>query len=244
VTELRQSHPPVYASPPKSSSSVTRELVSLRQEVERLGNEVHRLGGIVEQGLETRKKARGEETIRLAEGDLISLSDEDVQRVQKDVDTRATSTTTAHQVRQPSKLRQGLHRAGSPEPQVVEASMIAPSPPSEHEHDQQSGSSSGSGSMKGNKTRSKARPTEGPSSPFPSIREEDEVDFFEVSRKTSAPRPAKKAGAAAGERRKSPLASGPEGERDIPPQTVLTRVIAELEADFKHYKSYVPFMKF
>jgi hypothetical protein len=229
VTELRQSQaqPPKYASPTQGSTEVTRELVALRQEVERLGNEVHRLGGIVEQGLETRKKARGEETIRLeaTQADLISLSDEDVERAQKDVETRAT---------QPSKLRQGLHRAGSPDPQVVEPSLVTLpkvpgarlarpiTPPSGN------GSPISDTSSKSRSRNKSHRPTEGPSSPFPSIREEDEIDFFEASKRAPSVRKSSKE-----IRRSSPL----QHDEDVPPQTVLTRVISELEADFKHYKA-------
>jgi hypothetical protein len=238
VTELRQtqSTPPHYVSPTQGSSEVTRELVALRQEVERLGNEVHRLGGIVEQGLETRKKARGEETFRQesAQVDLISLTDDDVERAQKDVESRATAA-------QPSKLRQALHRAGSPDPQVVDATFVAAAPvptrpatqtrqnvparpttpPTEHRSP-----------MSDNSARAKTRqPAEGPSSPFPSIREEDEVEFFEVSRRA----PTKQGKTKTSEnRRKSPRIYH-DGE--VPPQTVLTRVIGELEADFKHYKA-------
>jgi hypothetical protein len=225
---------------------VTRELVALRQEVERLGNEVHRLGGIVEQGLETRKKARGEETIRLegAQVDLISLTDEDVERAQKDVEQRATATAA-----QPSKLRQALHRAGSPDPQVVDATFVAAplptrasqnaptarvsqnaptqsqarptTPPVEH----RSPTSDTSG-----KSRTRA-PAEGPSSPFPSIREEDEMEFFEVSKRAPTKHGKTKD---SDNRRKSPLLYQDE---EAPPQTVLMRVIGELEADFKHYKA-------
>jgi len=206
---------------------VTRELVALRQEVERLGTEVHRLGGIVEQGLETRKKARGE--------------DEDVERAQKDVEQRATATAA-----QPSKLRQALHRAGSPDPQVVDATFVAaplptrPStrlspkipiqsqarpttPPVEH----RSPTSDTSG-----KSRTRA-PAEGPSSPFPSIREEDEEEFFEVSKRAPV-KQGKTKTKSSDNRRKSSLLYQ-DGE--APPQTVLMRVIGELEADFRHYKA-------
>jgi len=241
VTELRQTqtYPPHYASP--GSTEVTRELVALRQEVERLGTEVHRLGGIVEAGLETRKKARGEETIRLegAQVDLISLTDEDVERAQKDVEQRATATAA-----QPSRLRQALHRAGSPDPQVVDATFVAAplptrpttrsspkvptqsqarptTPPIEH----RSPTSDTSG-----KSRTRG-PVEGPSSPFPSIREEDEIEFFEVSKR--APAKQGKTKSSDNRRKSSPLYH--DGE--VPPQTVLIRVIGELEADFKQYKA-------
>jgi hypothetical protein len=222
---------------------VTRELVALRQEVERLGTEVHRLGGIVEQGLETRKKARGEETIRLegAQVDLISLTDEDVERAQKDVEQRATATAA-----QPSKLRQALHRAGSPDPQVVDATFVAAplptrpttrsspkvpiqsqarptTPPIEHRSPTSDISA---------KSRTRL-PVEGPSSPFPSIREEDEVEFFEVSKRAPTKQGKTKTKASENRRKSSPVYQGGEA----PPQTVLMRVIGELEADFKHYKA-------
>jgi hypothetical protein len=244
VTELRQTqtHPPHYASP--GSTEVTRELVALRQEVERLGTEVHRLGGIVEKGLETRKKARGEETIRLegAQVDLISLTDEDVERAQKDVEQRATAATAA----QPSKLRQALHRAGSPDPQVVDATFVAAplptrpttrsspkvpiqsqarpaTPPIEHR-------SPTSDTSRKSRTCS---PAEGPSSPFPSIREEDEVEFFEVSKRAPSKQGKTKTKDSENRRKSSPVYQYGEA----PPQTVLMRVIGELEADFKHYKA-------
>jgi hypothetical protein len=200
---------------------VTRELVALRQEVERLGTEVHRLGGIVEKGLETRKKARGEETIRLegAQVDLISLTDEDVERAQKDVEQRATAATAA----QPSKLRQALHRAGSPDPQVVDATFVAATPPIEHR-------SPTSDTSRKSRTCS---PAEGPSSPFPSIREEDEVEFFEVSKRAPSKQGKTKTKDSENRRKSSPVYQYGEA----PPQTVLMRVIGELEADFKHYKA-------
>ena len=248
VTELRESRiQPPNNNANHGSTEVTRELVALRQEVERLGTEVHRLGGIVEQGLETRKKARGEETIRMEENqpDLISLTDEDVERAQKDVENRA---------KQPSKLRQALHRAGSPDPQVAEATFVAGppaptrpvapvskkanvphdqarpiTPPSEHRSPRSDTSS------KANRTKTH-RPSERPASPFPSIREEDEVEFFEVSKRIPTPKEGTKARTSSARRKSSPLVR--EGD-DVPPQTVLTRVISELEADFKHYKSYV-----
>lgn len=216
VAELRaaQAQPLAPASPPRSQ--VANELIALRREVERLSGEVHRLGGIVEQGLETRKKARGEETIRVDRvEDLISLSDEDVQRVQKDVEKRSTrsaptrmhagNTQQAQSARPPSKLRQGTHRAGSSDPELIDASVIQPNhtsapvrstqsqptrtrptqQPRVEDHD--SSSTSSSESRRHNKSRSRAtRPQEGPSSPFPSIREEDEFEFFEASRRATA----------------------------------------------------------
>lgn len=121
----------------------------------------------------------------------------------------------------------------------------------------------------------RSRRSEGPMSPFPSIRAEDEVEFFSprpspraspaVSRKSSgrsrlarstAPLPSSRASneptaasASAGpshQRKASSASARPgaptvrailEGHADVPPTTVLTRVIGELEADFAHYKS-------
>lgn len=263
VAELRaaQAQSPAPSSPPRSQ--VANELIALRREVERLSGEVHRLGGIMEQGLETRKKARGEETIRADRvEDLISLSDEDVQRVQKDVEKRSSKSAPARaqhadgrqaqksqHTRSPSKLRQGIHRAGSPDPELIEASIghLAPTPSRSTRSRQQQqqraddNDSSGSESRRQIKTRSKAaRPQDGPSSPFPSIREEDELDFFEASRRATA-----------GSGDTSPILTGVGGIPAsiaqalggnggvLPPQTVLTRVIATLESDFKHYKAYV-----
>lgn len=251
VADLRsaQAAPPTPASPPRSA--VAKELVSLRKEVERLSTEVHRLGGIVEQGLETRKRARGEETIRLEREqgvtDLISLSDEEVERVQRDVERRSTANAKSKSTRSapaprtqplPSKLRQGTHRVASPEPELIDPSIaIAHPPPAE-----QSGSGSGSDTSQSksqhrSKPREKRAEADGPSSPFPSIREEDEADFFDVSRR--APRVPSLAGQAAATSRE-PRASGAAEVDGVPPQTVLTRVIGELELDFKHYKSCVP----
>lgn len=239
VAELRsaQTSPPTPASPPRSA--VAKELVSLRKEVERLSGEVHRLGGIVEQGLETRKRARGEETIRLEReqgiNDLISLSDEEVQRVQKDVERRLVKSAPAPRTRDlPSKLRQGTHRAASPDPELMDPSIQHLQPPAER-----SGSGSDSSQNKSHRRSKPTRRADGPSSPFPSIREEDEADFFDISHRAQPP---SSQGEAAATARKASHLNGQyaaDSQDGIPPQTVLTRVIGELEQDFKHYKSCV-----
>lgn len=214
-------------SPPKNE--VTKELVALRKEVERLSAEVHRLGGFIERGIETRRKGRepvsGEQKA-VAEVDLITLSDEDVQRVQRDVEQRSNKVQAQAQrapenqqnqqeERQPSKLRQGLHRTASPDPDIAHPTPVR--------------------HPRSTKCRTVPVNADGPGSPFPSIREEDETDFFDTSRRATiatSPSP-------------SPIlanhATTAQGQDDdgVPPQTVLSRVIAELESDFKHYKALV-----
>lgn len=300
VSELRlaQAQPPAPASPPQSKS-VTDELIALRKEVERLGTEVHRLGGIVEQGLETRRKGRGEQSMRVdrdtTEGDLIGLSEEDIQRAQRDVEKRAATATTAHPPHvpnaQPSKLRQGLHQAASISPTLQPPSAGPPTrithtaPTASANHNMPSSptptrsSHSHSGSNSSGKSRSKhtSLRVEGPSSPFPSIRAEDEEDFFEAAAAgkattgitSEAPPWAKEFVSAPGTGNKARVPSGSsQGSKgskqkettkskgrsqkeqdlreifnpvdgDVPPQTVLARVIRELESDFAHYKAYV-----
>lgn len=261
VAELRhaQAQPQTPASPPKSQ--VTNELIALRREVERLSGEVHRLGGIVEQGLETRKKSRGEETIRMMDhegvGDLITLSDEEVQRVQKDVERRSTKSapTRTHQhqqapEQQPSKLRQGTHRAGSPDPILIDPSIHiqsqTPKPNYTKSRPTQSRVSSHSSDSENSSNRTRSKPThthpqdDGPSSPFPSIREEDEIEFFDVSRRAtvaSSPDPTTDGDARRGVPDDIARVLEMGGGGEIPAQTVLARVIGELESDFKHYKS-------
>lgn len=238
VAQLRsaQAAPPTQASPPRSA--VAKELVSLRREVERLSTEVHRLGGIVEQGLETRKRARGGETVRLERDqgitDLISLSDEEVQRIQKDVERRSTRSAPAPRTRGqelPSKLRQGVHRVASPDPELMDPSIAHISPAERSDTSQ--GRSQG---------RSKpVKRADGPASPFPSIREQDEAEFFDTSRRAQPPSSLGEAATTALKtKRHEPRAAQDGGSDGIPPQTVLTRVIGELEQDFNHYKSCVP----
>lgn len=115
------------------------------------------------------------------------------------------------------------------------------------------------------KSRSTANRVEGPSSPFPSIRAEDEHEFFHLNGltgtgttqpRTSAPSRGNPDGAATNP---SPWARkftsttataaaarwpnphhilGPSsGTDEVPPQTVLARVLRELEEDFAHYKA-------
>jgi hypothetical protein len=256
VAELRSTQSqPAYLSPPRPGHSVRDELVALRKEVERLGNEVHRLGGIVEQGLDTRRRARGERTIRMEQAEAASLAreveregaDEEIRRIQTDVEKRQQRPQPAPG---PSKLRQGMHQAASERPTVMPPSAVPPTcttrqptPPLPTDKAQTYGSPT---PTQGSRSRARrSPPAEGPSSPFPSIRVEDEEDFFAalnnkekaVSVDQPIPSTTRPAPATVGHHAQRQFALG--SEDGLPPQTVLARVIGELEADFAHYKSYV-----
>nr|XP_018267304.1 uncharacterized protein I303_01289 [Kwoniella dejecticola CBS 10117]OBR89462.1 hypothetical protein I303_01289 [Kwoniella dejecticola CBS 10117] len=139
IAELRlTSSPPQRqntAMVPPGSPSVSDELAALRREIERLSAEVSRLGGIVEEGLETRKKARGERTIRMEREEMERLvrqviheeNEEQVKKVQRDMERRKARMkenetereTEGEAVVEPSKLRQGLHTAASTSPTLA-----------------------------------------------------------------------------------------------------------------------------
>lgn len=77
---------------------------------------------------------------------------------------------------------------------------------------------------------------EGPESPFPSIRVEDEAEFFAQMEEHIRSRPSRP------ERNMRKDGDLPEeilrfSKGEVPPQTVLSRVIRELEDDFDHYKA-------
>ncbi|ORY32305.1 hypothetical protein BCR39DRAFT_523842 [Naematelia encephala] len=258
VAELRaaQSHPSPPNSPPPPSRIVTSELQELRKQVERLGNEVQRLGGIVEEGLETRRRARGERTIRLEAEEAAQFSreiasDEDLDRVRRDVQRRSERQVSPQPA--PSRLRQGLHAAAAEIPVVVppteQPNRVATRqnltpPASDNGSSSPTPISRSSSSRQQTKTKTTRRVSyraEGPASPFPSIRAEDEESFFSVTgadqtrREAESDSRAKKMASVPVNQRSTPLADG--AQEDLPPQTVLARVIGELEADFAHYKS-------
>nr|XP_019049225.1 hypothetical protein I302_03006 [Kwoniella bestiolae CBS 10118]OCF28155.1 hypothetical protein I302_03006 [Kwoniella bestiolae CBS 10118] len=260
IAELRTTS----SSPPRKnttvapgSPSVKSELASLRREIERLTQEVARLGGIVEEGLETRKKARGERTIRMEREEMERL----VRQVMDEEHEAQQKAGKEKDIVEPSKLRQGLHTAASTSPTLapptVQPVRIAKSthvphhltpPPSDDEvlsPTPVSRSNSRQGSSLGNpqpdtrksesrrlKSKSSSRVSRdntafsagagGPSLPFPSIiDDEQEAEFFSPSRKTQS--------------QARTTTRGMDGE-ELPPQTVLARVVRELEDDFEHYK--------
>ncbi|RXK35042.1 hypothetical protein M231_07695 [Tremella mesenterica] len=284
-------------------SSVRNDISSLRQEVERLSNEVQRLGGIVEEGLETRKKARGERTMRLEAEEAERIAnlvkepemtsekiskaerESEMERVKRDVQRRQEEQEAAAELislnevePRPSKLRQGLHAAAVVNTQMMPPTVEPPTRtlPSRH-HDQsnlptrtnhsrshshshphanfhsqphshvqslpqqvnsklqviigdRTRYSDGSSSSSSSTTRRKERrKPEGPNSPFPSIRESDEKEFF-------SPRPKVTRDKSRYELLPESVRNTIEKKGEVPPQTVLARVIGELEADFGHYR--------
>jgi hypothetical protein len=284
VSELRLAQSTAsYASPPRSRGS-DRELADLRRDVERLDREVQRLGGIVEEGLETRRRARGEETRRLdAEATELRIQQEELERVRRDVERRfkekQTQAQTPGEGRGPSKLRQGLHISAAQVPGVmpptvepqtrVQATRLqdgrpltpvsdnggfdSPTPASRSSSDHQTSEKGNQGGKsKSTRRRSDRVRKEGPSSPFPSIRAEDEEEFFTLA--DSAPTRTEGAGPSllsgkfgsttarlpgGGRAGFGGAASDRVGEEcgQLPPQTVLARVLRELEDDFAHYKA-------
>ena len=280
VAELRNAQAkerasPARYSPPKADGSVRNELVALRHEVERFGKEVHRLGGIVEEGLDTRRRSRGEKTIRMEQAEAAKLASEiqgekgqaeaDITHVREDMERRqqiaATSMGRVPPTPGPSRPRQGVHSTEATK--LIDDTVIqkptrnvsyrsTPPPSDEEDHVAPTPTQS-------SKSRLKSRRSprvEGPSSPFPSIREEDEGDFFAAldeterpAQPTSLPRAIRVQAAASPWPKKAKeisrkVSSGSEGSArsklsagNVPPQTVLARVIRELEADFAHYKA-------
>ena len=122
-------------------------------------------------------------------------------------------------------------------------------------HSNHSGHSHKTASTTSTRRRRHKERKDGPDSPFPSIRAEDEDEFFSPRR--PAPRPVSRA--AVRHSAPAPAANTSLDARDasrietnlaanetvrailtdgnVPPQTVLARVIRELEDDFGHYKA-------
>lgn len=262
-----------HISPARPDSSVRKELVALRHEVERLGNEVHRLGGIVEEGLDTRRRARGERTVRMEEAEAARFRKEterderEIARIKADIERRRRNeanhaTHAPPPTPGPSKLRQGIHAAGAVAPGLMPSSEAPQrTAPAQATRRRSTSPTSDGGQVSPTPTagsRTRSRPSrqarvEGPSSPFPSIRAEDEEDFFASLDETERPTPAsnhpeigvgrspwsKKFKDATRRVSSDSAGSGSSKSSDgvVPPQTVLTRVIRELEADFAHYRA-------
>ncbi|KAI9635287.1 uncharacterized protein MKK02DRAFT_43969 [Dioszegia hungarica] len=261
VHQFQTSQPALTSPPSPPRPGTASELAALRREIERLTREVSRLGGVVERGLETRRAARGEGTGR--EARVEDAEDEGDRTKFHSVPARSQATQLPkgnHEPRLPSKLRQGLHASASSNPTLMPPSTgpptrtqpptiprAPPTPPSEdeaHPAPRRSASSS-SRPMRHHGDRSKSRRgaeprQEGPESPFPSIRAEDEAEFFaQMEEHAAQTATAPRSRTSSGEKRHVEL---PEeilrfGRGEVPPQTVLSRVIRELEDDFAHYKA-------
>ena len=266
VHQLRTMQSRPASSPVHANTSVRDELVGLRREVERLGTEVHRLGGIVEEGLDARKRARGERTIRMEEEEaarLANIRDQDLDRVRADMDRRQ-ARAKAPPTPGPSKLRQGLHAAANNAPIMMPPTDRPPTRTLPSKMPQgpdprratvasasEDGESSSTSDSRASQTRRPSRRSkggyrvDGPSSPFPSIRIEDEQEFLaslgrDEERLVSPVNPDANAGSSAWARNERVSGKRHDfGQGDVPPQTVLARVIGELEEEFVHYKAWV-----
>ncbi|ORX35965.1 hypothetical protein BD324DRAFT_651874 [Kockovaella imperatae] len=191
-----------------------------------------------------------ERTVRLEHGEITRVhhDDDELQRVAKDVERRQRSASTVPPTPGPSKLRQGLHAAAADPvtlmpPSAAPASRIqrAPALTSPASDEEVATPAKSSRRVSGTKKQAlkssrKSRPLtheEGPESPFPSIRAEDEEEFFAALDRPGSPMRRQEATSSRATRR-SPLANDRDSVR---PQTVLARVVQELEDDFKHYKA-------
>ncbi|WVQ97310.1 hypothetical protein IAU59_004421 [Kwoniella sp. CBS 9459] len=289
IAELRvEASSPKPKQPTPGSPSVKSELQSLRKQIERLTKEVERLGGIVEEGLETRKKARGERTMRMEKEEMERLVrqvivEENAELIKAPNKRNGQQTEDGGGVTAPSKLRQGLHTAASTSPTLAPptvqpvrtrpVSQRPTPPPSDDGMDSPTpvsrSNSRASTTRRVSLTNANANDTPkqsrrrshkkhdvtgaGPSSPFPSISgEELEAEFFSPSRKaTTASAPTDNQPRGPGRQGSSRSASGASNratvwastvnrageDEGLPPQTVLARVVAELEDDFVHYKA-------
>lgn len=202
--------------------------------------------------------------------------------------SQALARPSTQEPRLPSKLRQGLHASASTSPTLMPPSTGPPTriqaapprgpptpPPEEDEevHQPRLISDPGqrqttppishsSGSRSSRRTsRAVQERQDGPDSPFPSIRAEDEAEFFAImeeqavagvctesgaaARTSASVDPPRDAASGPAKRGLCELHPGPSPPEDIlryskgevPPQTVLARVIRELEDDFAHYKA-------
>ncbi|KAK4686263.1 hypothetical protein P7C73_g3869, partial [Tremellales sp. Uapishka_1] len=247
------------------SPNVSSEISELRREVERLSKEVERLGNVVEGGLEERRKARGERTIQMEKEEMERIQREmekereqekevELERVRRDVERRKSMLGQQQPLPQgPSILRQGLHMAAVSQPQLAPPSVAPPTriqsnPPQAQDPQSHpihrkpqttqpdhtlppspapSDLSSPTPTSRSSSSRRKASKSKVAGSPFPSIdNEQSERSFFNATSPWSKQFEAKTI---------ADIVSEKAG--DIPPQTVLARVVRELETDFKHYKS-------
>ncbi|WVN85439.1 uncharacterized protein L203_100585 [Cryptococcus depauperatus CBS 7841] len=245
-----------------SSSSVRDELVSLRQKIERLTQEVEKLGGIVEEGLETQKRARGERTMRMEKEDMESVIKQVVEQERNNKGTQNQDQVACVQhfeEDQLSKQQQALtdvvedaaipnilnalqnqtcdlsRNYSNPTTPLTDDGYDSPTPfsrPGSRQSPRSPVAQLVRPKSRGRRERSKLTYQDrsgGPGSPFPSIvGKELEKEFF-----SPLPKDKKHQKLANIHKTKKKRFSA-DG---LPPQTVLTRVIAELEDDFAHYKS-------
>ncbi|WVQ85605.1 hypothetical protein IAT38_007771 [Cryptococcus sp. DSM 104549] len=134
VAELREGASSRRAAPSSPHYSSQSDLAAIRHDVERLTHEVEHIGNMVEEQLDSRKRARGERTLRMEEEEMERLvrqvvdeDNDDIRRAQADVERRLAAMSTAQPEQPlPSRLRQGLHTVGNPAPGLAQPSAPRP----------------------------------------------------------------------------------------------------------------------
>ncbi|OXG22404.1 hypothetical protein C361_03065 [Cryptococcus neoformans Tu259-1] len=109
------------APPPIHSSSTSAHLSSIRSEIDKLSKQISALHSIVEQGLEARKRARGERTLQIEREEMERVIRQVVRETARDPNHHVEDEGKDGQSRQkethpsprPSKLSRGLHVAAS-----------------------------------------------------------------------------------------------------------------------------------
>lgn len=271
VVELRQADFSSHKNGDHSFSdqSMNQEIAALRQEIERLTEEIARLGCIVAEGIEVRRRTRGERTMNMGKTDMERLvkkvleETSDFQRVKADMEKRKAAVDQSEKHELPIRIPlESVNALFTSIPQSQDANIVmaynrshasletsSPSRAKQHEPNQPllldseklstpSTSRRRKQEREESSTSSRSKPKSssktldrGPRSPFPKIVGEDlEREFFSPSPKGII-RMKKKA--------ETIHATDEMDPGKLPPQTVLARVIAELEGDFQHYKMYV-----
>lgn len=123
--------------PPSAHSSTTSaHLSSLRSEIDKLSKQISALHSIVEQGLEARKRGRGEPTLQMEREEMERImrqiaretrhdSDHHVKNERKDGQSQQKETQQSSP--RPSKLSQGLHAAASSIDSLLPSTQQKPS---------------------------------------------------------------------------------------------------------------------
>lgn len=252
-----------------SDLSINHEIAALRREIERLTEEVGRLGCIVAEGIEVQRRTREESTMNMEKAEMERLvkkvmeETSDFQRVKADMEERKAAVDQLDKHETPIHIPlDSADAIFASIPESQEAKMVMghnkshPSPKAfslshakQHGHVQPSSLVSKKSSTPSTAPRykqereesSRSRRTKPKSSskamdrsshsPFPSIVGEDlEREFFS---------PLAKENERMNQNEEITQATDEMDSGKLPPQTVLARVIAELEGDFQHYKMYV-----
>ncbi|XAO23257.1 hypothetical protein I312_102035 [Cryptococcus bacillisporus CA1280] len=245
VVELRQADFSSHKNGDHSFSdpSMNQEIAALRQEIERLTEEIARLGCIVAEGIEVRRRTRGESTMNMEKAEMKRLvkkvmeETSDFQRVKADVEKRKAAVDRSGKHDVPIRIPLESHTSpetSSPshakqhEPiQPLLLDLKKPSTPSTLRRRKQEREESSTSSR--SKPRSSSKTLDrSPHSPFPKIVGEDlEREFFSPSPK----------GIVSMKKKAETMQATDEMDPGkLAPQTVLARVIAALEGDFQHYK--------